>query len=317
MRICLYCDHRLPALKYGGTERVVWSLGKALAAKGHEVTLLAAKGTQAPFARVLEINPGVPLSSQIPADVDIVHLQNAVPEDVRIAAEAGKIPPYVVTIHGNLGEGAHIDSNSIFVSSNHALRHGAEAFVYNGLDWDDYPAFVPGLERKGMFFLGKAAWRVKNLKGAIYIARETGERLDVLGGTRLNFKMGFRLTLDPRIHFHGMVDNEEKGYVANRSNGLIFPVRWHEPFGLAVVEAMYYGAPVFATPYGSLPELVIPSTGKLSEHLIDLGWAFKEFRGDERFIHEYAADNFNASVMADKYLHYYEEAAQGRQLNNI
>lgn len=317
MRICLHCDQRLPALKYGGTERVVWSLGKALAKEGHEVTLLAGKGTEAPFARVFEIDPQRPLSAQIPQDVDIVHLQNGVPADVRIAADAGRIPPYVVTIHGNLPAGTQIDPNSIFVSANHAQRHGAEAFVHNGLDWDDYPPFVPGQKREGFFFLGKAAWRVKNLKGAIYIAREAGERLDVLGGTRLNFKMGFRLTLDPRVHFHGMVDNEEKGRVANASKGLIFPVRWHEPFGLAVVEAMYYGAPVFATPYGSLPELVIPGTGVLSEHLMDLAWAIKEYRGDELFIHEYAAKNFSASAMAAKYLQYYALAAERQPINKI
>ena len=56
--------------------------------------------------------------------------------------------------------------------------------------------------------------------------------------------------------FLGQVDDITKKYVIERSQGLIFPVKWHEPFGLAVTESLYLGAPVFATPYGSLPELV-------------------------------------------------------------
>lgn len=173
MRIALFCDYRLPAKKYGGTERVVWSLGKALRRVGHEVTLMARKGSECPFGRLVEIDPSRPLSEQIPEDVDILHLQNAVPEDVRLAASLGKIAPYVVTMHGNMpghffpetpasdlpdtSDFLGIDPNVIFVSENHARRHGASAFVHNGLEWEDYPRFQPGLERKGLFFLGNAA----------------------------------------------------------------------------------------------------------------------------------------------------------------
>lgn len=328
MRICLYCDYRLPVAKYGGTERVVWSLGTALHRAGHEVTLLARKGSKAPFCRVVELDPNKPLSAQIPDDVDIVHLQNGVPEDVRFAAENGKTAPYVVTIHGNMpghsfpdeesrepGSFPVIDPNSIFVSENHARRHGASAFVYNGLEWDDYPRFEQGLKRKGLFFLGNAAWKVKNLKGAIKTARMAGERLDVLGGNRLNLKMGFRFTVNPDVHFHGMVNNEEKGRIANRSEGLVFPVKWHEPFGLAVVEALYFGAPVFATPYGSLPELVKPRTGILSADTSELAAAIHDFHANERLLHEYASDTFNADVMARKYVMYYERRLNGENLN--
>lgn len=332
MRICLVCDGKLPAQRYGGTERVVWGLGKALARRGDEVTLMAAKGSECPFGRLVEIDPSAPLSQQIPHDVDIIHFQNYVPADVIKESAAGRIPPYVVTIHGNhpdcmfpeseiTGEAAtrlstpSHDPYAIYVSANHAERHGATAFVHNGLDWEDYPAFQPGLKREGLFFLGNAAWRVKNLKGAIDIAREAGERLHVLGGHRLNLKMGFRFTLSPKVRFHGMVDNRKKAEIANTSKGLIFPVRWHEPFGLAVVESLYYGAPVFATPYGSLPELVKPGTGFLSADPSELTHALKELASDEKRLHEYAAETFNADVMARKYRMYYEMRLNGERIN--
>ena len=71
--------------------------------------------------------------------------------------------------------------------------------------------------------------------------------------------MGLRFTLSQRIRFHGMVAGERKSALLRQSSGLIFPVVWHEPFGLAVVESLYMGAPVFATPYGALPEIVTPA----------------------------------------------------------
>lgn len=311
MKIGLLTDYTLPVKRYGGTERVVWSLAKALDKAGHQVTLIAGKGTSAPFAHVVETDTTLPAEERVPKDLDIVHFQNGVPASYREKSDLGAVPPYVVTMHGNGSPPGGADPWSIYVSENHAIRHGASAFVHNGIDWEDYPVFTPGLKRKGFFFLGNAAWRVKNVKGAIKAARKAGDTLEVLGGNRLNIKMGFRLTLDLRVHFHGMVDDAEKGYVANRSRGLLFPVKWHEPFGLAVTEAMYFGAPVFATPYGSLPELVVPGTGFLSEDIDELALAARDFRADERFIHEYAADMFNADVMARKYLMYYGQRLDG------
>ncbi len=332
MRICLVCNGKLPARKYGGTERVVWGLGKALARRGDEITLMAAKGSECPFGRLVEIDPSIPLSKQIPRDVDIIHFQNYVPEDVIAASEAGKIPPYVVTMHGNRPGYMFpeempsietrekpspfvLDPYSIYVSSNHAQRHGASAFVHNGLDWDDYPRFQSGKERGGLFFLGNASWRVKNLKGAIDISRKVGEKLHVLGGHRLNLKMGFRFTIDPNVKFYGMVGNGKKSEIANASKGLVFPVKWHEPFGLAVVESLYYGAPVFATPYGSLPELVKPGMGYLSSDPEKLAQAISELVPDENLLHEYAAETYSADVMARKYRMYYEMRLNGEKIN--
>ncbi|MBX9724388.1 MAG: hypothetical protein K2X81_23465, partial [Candidatus Obscuribacterales bacterium] len=61
-------------------------------------------------------------------------------------------------------------------------------------------------KRNKFHFLGKAAWSVKNVAGAIDVIKATkNEELMVLGGHRLNLKMGFRFTLSSRIQFYGMV----------------------------------------------------------------------------------------------------------------
>lgn len=228
MNITIVLGDKIPSIKYGGTQRVMWYLGKELNKRGHKVTFIAGKGSSCPFAKVIELDPSVNLNTQIPTDADIVHFNIPVPE--------GITKPHLLTIHGN-GIPANADRNIVFVSRNHAQRLGSESFVYNGLDWDDYGPANLNLSRKNYHFLGKAAWKVKNIKGAIAVVQSIkNAQLDVLGGYRLNLKMGFRFTWNPRIHFHGMVDDSKKKVIIEQSKGLIFPVTWHEPFGLAITE---------------------------------------------------------------------------------
>lgn len=314
MRICLIHSARLPVFAYGGTERVVWDLATALNGLGHEVTLLAGQGTIADFARVIPLDKKRPVLEQIPRDVDVVHFQGVHGFDPD--TELGL--PYVMTEHGNAFSGQlHRYLNSLFISKDHAARHNCTQYVYNGLNWDAYGPVDLARPRPHCHFLGKASWNVKNIDGAIAVAREAKITMDVLGGTRLNLSRGFRLTLSPRIRFHGMVGGEEKFRLLNQSRGHIFPVRWHEPFGLAMIESLYYGAPVFGTPYGTLPELVIPDVGFLSASRHALAMALKDMSFDPRRCHEYARDEFNAVRMAKAYLEKYEIVANGGKLNSF
>jgi glycosyltransferase involved in cell wall biosynthesis len=129
--------------------------------------------------------------------------------------------------------------------------------------------------------------------------------------------MGVRFTFSPKIDFEGMVGGKRKDRLINASKGLIFPVRWHEPFGLAIIESLYYGCPVFATPYGSLPELVHAESGYLSDTKEELIRAIQQ-AGDynRQKCHEYARDLFNSRKMAENYIVKYEQILNGRLLNN-
>jgi len=312
VNIVIVIPGTMPVSHYGGTERVTWDLGRALVRQGHSVTLLADRVVgECPFAPLNALRRDVPLSSQIPEDTDIVHFNADVIDGETLGC------PHVVTVHGNdLPE--HLDPNSIFVSRNHALRCGSESFVYNGLDWESMPQIDLSASRSGYHFLGKAAWSVKNVRGAINVVhRLPGEHLTVLGGYRLNFKMGFRLTLSSRVHFRGMVNDAEKYAVMQQSRGLIFPVTWHEPFGLAVIESLYAGCPVFATPYGSLPELVRdPQFGLLTDSADVLVEHLRQQpQYDARACHEYARECFSADVMARAYVQKYEQVLNGHPLN--
>lgn len=298
----------IPTPKYGGTSRDIWYLGKELIKMGHRITFLVGRGSSCDFARVIFFNAGQSLASQIPDDVDLVHSHIPLWEPLP--------KPYMITLHGNSSDPREFDINTTFISRDHAARFGSEVYVYNGLGLEEYGK--PDLDQKRSYlhFLGKAAWKVKNLKACMNIARASGYPLKVLGGHRINMKMGIRITLDPRIHFQGMVGGETKNRLINGSRALLFPVRWNEPMGLAVVESLYFGCPVFGTPYGALPELVGPEFGFLSNKESDLVEALEHVdEYDRRKCHEYVCDNFASIHMAKNFLPLYEKVLNGEALN--
>jgi glycosyltransferase involved in cell wall biosynthesis len=308
MHILLVNNTKIPVAQYGGTERVIWWLGKQLVKMGHQVSYLVEAGSHCDFAKVYALNANIPFNQQIPAGVDVVHLNCKVNELPTI--------PYIVTVHGNSNEIIPLDINTVFVSKNHAARYGSDSFVHNGIDPDDYGD--PGLTkvRNYFHFLGDAAWRVKNVRGAIKIAEKANVTLRVIGGVRFNFNQGIRLTFNPRIRFDGMKGGAEKNAILSASKGLIFPVLWNEPFGISIVESLYFGCPVFGTPYGSLPEIVQPEVGFLSNSvpaLVDAVQHADDF--DKKKCHEYVLDYFSSKQMALQYLAKYETVLNKHTLN--
>jgi glycosyltransferase involved in cell wall biosynthesis len=242
--------------------------------------------------------------------VDLVHLNCKVNETPKI--------PYIFTLHGNTNDQNPLDINTVFVSKNHASRYGSESYVHNGIDPVDYGN--PGLAQKRNYFhfLGDAAWRVKNVRGAIKIAQHANIPFRVIGGKRFNFNQGIRLTFDPRIRFDGMVGGIEKNNLLKGSKGLIFPVLWNEPFGLSIVESLYFGCPVFGTPYGSLTEIIHPSVGITSNSLSSLvDGVLHAGEFDTKTCHDYVMDNFTSTQMAVNYLKKYETVLNGHPLNEI
>ena len=308
MHILIVNNTVIPAIKYGGTERVIWWLGKQLVSRGHKVTYLVAKGSYCDFATVLELQNDIPFNQQVPAAVDVIHLNHGVNET--------PVKPYLITLHGNMNHKMGLDNNTVFVSAAHAARFGSTVFVHNGIDPVDYGK--PDLDNKRTYlhFLGDAAWRVKNVTGAIKIAKKAKIPLHIIGGVRFNFNQGIRLTFSTNTHFHGMKGGEEKNKILQQSKALLFPVRWHEPFGIAIIESLYFGCPVFGTPYGSLPEIVNKQVGYLSNQSTNIIEAIKNIdQYSPKDCQNRVLENFTATQMASKYLFFYEQVLNGQPLN--
>jgi glycosyltransferase involved in cell wall biosynthesis len=322
MRILIVCKNRIPVFAYGGTERVVWDLGTELVAMGHKVTFVAKPRSRSDFAQVLAFNKREPFLPQVieaakVAKPDVVHFHSnpfATPAESRAFAW-----PYLVTAHKNLDAHEWFPANTIFLSRDHARRYNGNNFVYNGLNWSQYGRVDFSSSRTHLHFLGNVNWPYKNFRGAVSIACRTGSRLEVMGGNRVQFKRrekgGFRFTWQPNVRFHGQTGGEKKYRLLNGSRGFVFPVTWHEPFGLAIAESLYFGSPVFATPYGAIPELVDETCGVLStssEILADATTSWDRFSAEA--CHARALEHFNSAKMARGYLALYERLLVEREL---
>lgn len=305
MHITLYHpgDIPVPPKLYGGTERVIFWLGKALAQLGHRVTLLARPGSAI---------PGAELRLLTAADVAENTWPRLVPDDCDVLQLWGPpgLPlkwPFLVTIEGNGQRGETFPVNTVFVSRAHAANHGSRHFIYNGLDPEEY-ACGPAREDYAVF-LAKARWSVKNFAGAVQVARRAGIELRVLGSR--NWPWNVQRLLPPirGVRYYGMLGGAAKRELLARARCLIFPVRWHEPFGIALTEALVSGCYVAGTPYGSLPEIVTPAVGTLSARADDLVAAVNApQRYDPAACRARVLDAglFTHLDMARRYLSYYE-----------
>lgn len=298
----------LPPEKYGGTQRVIWSLAQAQRQQGHEVRFLWGEAPRVPPGTIVA-KRHQPLNPLIGDWPDIVHFHRAPDEPID--------KPFVVTEHFNATAACEYHPNTIFLSKQHAAIHHGHCFVYNGLDWSDYgePEFHP--KQQYLHFLGKARIATKNLSGAIATAGLAGRKLAVLGGPRFKLGRGGYAYFTPRVRFKGMVGGEHKHSLIRQSQGLLLPVRWHEPFGLAYTESLYLGCPVFATPYGAIPEIVSePELGCLATDATALAEAMADMsRYDRRLCHEVAKTRFGHLQMAAGYQQYYEQVLDGQPLH--
>jgi glycosyltransferase involved in cell wall biosynthesis len=289
MHVALYVHSLLPVRGYGGTQRVVVWLARGLAELGHRVTLLALRGSRVPEAHVVELDPKIPdLGSFIPRSADILHAHTPLSRAPR--------HPHVFTLHGNLRAGATAPHSTIFLSADHARRHGGTAFVYNGIDPAEY-IFRP--DKQGYdLFLGRLH-SVKGYRWAIEGAQRSGKRLIVAGG--------WRPSLRPSLRYAGSVDGQRKAALLARADCLWMPALWDEPFGLTLIEAMMSGTPVLGTRRGALPEIVSPQVGALGDtldELVELRASVAERRPEH--CRERAERWFGHRRMAQEYVRVYQ-----------
>jgi glycosyltransferase involved in cell wall biosynthesis len=257
MHIALFFWDRLPVPDYGGTQRMVVSLARGLAAAGHRVTLVAGHGSVVPEATLVPVSldqarrPDFDIRPLLPASLDIV-----------LACAPLRTPPDVPWIRrlaGNWKPGTTGAPNTLYVSRNHAQRYGGVAFVYNGLDPAEY-RFRRDKDDYDLF-LGRLHG-VKGHRWAVQGAKRLRRRILVAGGWRLSFSR--------YVRYVGRVGGERRAELLAGARTLWMPALWDEPFGNTLIEALVSGTPVLGTRRGSLPELVPPEVGALGDTLEEL-----------------------------------------------
>jgi glycosyltransferase involved in cell wall biosynthesis len=246
-------------------------------------------------------------------DCDVVH-------DHTLAGllESTRYPavPTVTTCHGPLaGDLRDIYSRvarrlSIIAISHAQARQAPEipvaAVIHHGLDIDEFPS---GSGSGGyLLFLGRMSPE-KGAHRAIEIAEKAGIPLVLAAkmrepAERRYFDDFVRPLLGHGAEYVGEIAGAEKLQLLGDAVALLNPIRWSEPFGLVMVEALACGTPVLTHPVGAAPEIVDHGvTGFVCESDDDLAAAAALVGGlDRSHCRDAVMGRFSTGQMIDAHL---------------
>lgn len=349
MRIALVAPPFLPIppRAYGGTEKIVASIADGLVSHGHDVTLFASgdSKTKAKLVSILPKSLGIKAivkdSALVPLleynecvkrekEFDIIHSHA---EYLGLFALNKAKTPVVHTWHGSYYEGETTEekrkvlkefktSNFITISDNQ--RGGIPelnyiATVYNGIDVSKY-SFSDSKEGKYLLWVGRMA-KEKGPLDAIRTAKKLNIPLILIGAIDVFEQDYFNKVIKPEINTKliTFISEETAPEKLNEfyKNAIctLFPISWHEPFGLVIIESMASGTPVVAYDMGSISEIL---RNGLNGYYVDrysgiqgLADAVKKIGGiDRRSCRQYIEENFSVSRMVDNYEKVYAKLLQ-------
>ncbi|WMJ73717.1 glycosyltransferase [Cytophagaceae bacterium ABcell3] len=299
MNILFLTDNKLHPSDYQKNP-FIWSLGKRLKEKGHNISILAPKGSVCPFAKVHIYNNQNDINQQIPERTDLLHSLISLPVPPQI--------PWLETVQTNGLKEQKYHLNTVFLSANHAKRHQSTTYVHPSLHPGNYPKVKWHTDRTHLLFIGQAYNKKQNVADCKLLANVAEQTLAIVGSYGYSFSK--------YINYKGVPTGDAKAKLLNKGKALLMPSRWHIPFDMSIIESMYYGCPVFGSPYGCLPEIIRPEVGTLSTSRSDLLEAIDNIkRFDRKRVHEYVLEMFSAEKMATEYLELYEKVLQGQYLN--
>ncbi len=342
----------VPPRAYGGTERVVHALTEELVRRGHDVTLFASADSVTTARLVPTVD--VALWHRQPAYADFapfwaVALGTLAREldgfdlihnhlDFRGFLLARLAPcPVVTTLHGRLDlpelqpvyrEFADVPLVSISDAQRRPIAWANwVATVHHGIVLDE----LSFSSRPGGYlaFLGRISPE-KGLDTAIRVARRTGLPLKVAARMPLPFtndpnvrtdweyyeQVIQPLLRDAPVELVGEVSGPAKAHFLGGAAALLFPIRWPEPFGLVMPEALACGTPVLALRAGSVPEVLTDGvTGFVRDDEDGLVAAVDRLGElDRARCRAEAERRFSAAAMADRYERVYAQLAEDREL---
>ena len=267
----------VPPDGYGGTEQVLDALARGLRDLGHDVVLAATADSTCPVERVaVRHHPTPTIGEQVPelqhvlfayeqlADCDVIH-DHTLPGPLLAVGRAG--PPVVTTCHGDLcGELAdwyrvlspYAPVIAISRSQASAAPDLPLAVIHHGVVPED---FVVGAGDAGhLLFLGRMS-PGKGAHRAAAVARAAGMPLIIAAKMRepaevAYFERCVRPLLGHGVQFVGEVAGVDKLELLAGAAALLMPIRWPEPFGMVMIEALACGTPVLAFAEGAAPEVV-------------------------------------------------------------
>lgn len=180
--------------------------------------------------------------------------------------------PVVFTLHDPLPPSGSFEFEQFsrfakhsFVSISNAQRHSALTLhfvdtVYHGIDTALYDYDGPLTQE--YLFIGRLIPE-KGLEDGVKACVVSNATIQVASHFPAPHESQYVDTIlsplfeYPHLKKIGMVTDGEKVRVLGHSKALLFPIKWEEPFGMVLIEAMACGTPVIAYNHGSVPEIVV------------------------------------------------------------
>lgn len=344
MRILITADPEIPVppRTYGGIERIVNTLVKALLTRGHEVGLAAHPLST---CKVNAFFPWYGLRSRNGFDalqnMRVLHKAVAAfqPHVVHSFSRmlymlllAGSSLPKIMCFQREptprtVFLGATLLNRSLIFTgiSDYICRRGRRGggdwrTVYNFVDTDIYD-FEPEVGQDAPLVFLSRVERIKGAHTAITVARRTGRRLIIAGnhassGPDLDYWTNeIAPHLGGAVEYIGPVDDQQKNAVLGQAAALIVPIEWNEPFGIVFAEALACGTPVISCPRGALPEIIRHGVdGFLVTTIEEACNAVAEIKKIDRLnCRKRVEDHFSATVVSAQYERLYEECLGARR----
>ena len=197
--------------------------------------------------------------------------------------------------------------NQYYISISNVQRKPAPklnylATIYNGIDLNLFP--FSAKHDNYLLFVGRINPE-KGVAEAVQAARKANEKLLIIGppvsGNYWNKKIA--PYLGSKIQYLGYVPYRNLFHYYRKAKALLVPIRWEEPFGLVMIEAMACGTPVIAFRRGSVPEVIKhKKTGFIVDTVGEMAKAVKNIdqikRSDCRI---HVERNFTIEHMVDEY----------------
>ena len=320
---------RVPPRHYGPWEQFASLLTEGLVARGVDVTLFATADSETAGRLAAVVPHGYsedPDSDpKVSECLHIAHVFERADEFDVIHNSFDFLPltyselvetPVLTTIHGFsspriLAVYQRYNATSAYVAISDSDRDPSLdylATIHHGIDTDAF-ALQAAAGRYLLFF-----GRIHPDKGtveAIDVAERCGIPLVIAGivqDQRYFDELVAPRIDDDKVSFLGAVGPDKRSELLGGALALLHLIRFDEPFGYSVVEAMACGTPVIAFDRGSMPELIANGvTGFLVDD-IDGAVAAVTAAGslDRAATREYTVERFGVARMVDAYIRAYE-----------